>query len=297
MKGSIHMNNQNRPSTPTAIFSPAVIKKKIGETVGRVLMLISTLVILYPLGLIFIGALKDKRGAAQMNYHLPDKFMLFENIREVMKSGNVLIGFLNSVLIAVLMTVLTILCAGLAAFIIQRRKSIVTKIVYSIFMLGIIVPANVIGQFRLVRLLQLYGTKFNVILLETAGLLPVIIFLFVGYFKSIPRDIDESAYLEGCNVLTFYVRIIFPLVAPIISTCIVISFMTSWNDFITPLYFLTNSKGYTLPLSVFYFIGQYSTDWNLVFTDVLLISFPVIVVYIWLQKYIISGLTKGAVKG
>jgi raffinose/stachyose/melibiose transport system permease protein len=259
-------------------------------------MFLSSLIILYPLGLIFVGALKDKRGAAQMTYTLPDKLHLFDNIRTVLESGNVAVGFQNSVVVGAAMTALTIVCAGLAAFVIQRRKSAVTKLVFSVFVLGIIVPPNVIGQFRLVRAIGMYGSLAGVILLETAGMLPVIVFLFVGYFKSIPRDIDESAVLDGCPALVFYWKVMMPLAAPIMSTCVVIAFMTSWNNFITPLYFLTNSDGYTLPLSVFYFVGQYSTDWNLVFTDVFLISLPVLAVYLFLQRYIISGLTKGAVK-
>lgn len=260
-------------------------------------MLLSSLVIVYPLGLIVMGALKDKRGAAQMTYRLPDRVHLVANVREVLASGNVPVGFKNSVVVAAAVVVLTILCAGLAAFVIQRRASRITRLVLGAFLLGIIVPANVIGQFRLLRLLGMYGSLIGVILIETAGLLPVVVLLFVGYFKSIPREIDESAYLDGCPGVVFYARVIIPLAAPIMSTCFVISFMTSWNDFLTPLYFLTNARGYTLPLSVFYFVGQYSTDWNLVFTDVFIVSLPVLIVYLFLQRYIISGLTQGAVKG
>ena len=119
----------------------------------------------------------------------------------------------------------------------------------------------------------------------------------IGYYKSIPREIDESAMLDGCGCIRMFAAVIFPLLKPITVTLFIITFMAIWNDFGTTIYFLNSSSNFTLTLTVYNFFGVHSADWNLVFANVIAVSAPVVLVYFLAQKQIISGMTAGAVKG
>ena len=127
--------------------------------------------------------------------------------------------------------------------------------------------------------------------------MPFTAMLFSSFIVTIPRELDEAALLEGCQGYSLFFRIIFPLLKPVIATASVLNFMWVWNDFQYPLYLLNSSSKWTLPLSVYSFFGTFNRDWNLVCADMVLVSLPVIIVYIFAQKYIISGMTAGAVKG
>lgn len=123
------------------------------------------------------------------------------------------------------------------------------------------------------------------------------VFLYMGYYKSIPREIDESAMLDGCGCIRMFAAVIFPLLKPITVTLFIITFMAIWNDFGTTIYFLNSSSNFTLTLTVYNFFGVHSADWNLVFANVIAVSAPVVLVYFLAQKQIISGMTAGEVKG
>ena len=130
-----------------------------------------------------------------------------------------------------------------------------------------------------------------------AANIPMGVFLYMGYYKSIPREIDESAMLDGCGCIRMFAAVIFPLLKPITVTLFIITFMAIWNDFGTTIYFLNSSSNFTLTLTVYNFFGVHSADWNLVFANVIAVSAPVVLVYFLAQKQIISGMTAGAVKG
>ena len=115
--------------------------------------------------------------------------------------------------------------------------------------------------------------------------------------RAFPRDIDEAAILDGCGSLTLFFRVVFPLLKPMTVTLFILTFMNIWNDFGTTIYFLNTSENYTLPLTIYNFFSTHSSDWNLVFTDVVIVSLPVVLLYFCAQKQIMSGMTSGAVKG
>jgi raffinose/stachyose/melibiose transport system permease protein len=267
------------------------------RTAVQVLRFASSLIILYPLSIVILGALKDKAGAARMSFALPERMMLIQNLQTVFENANVGTGFRSSIIIAAGAVTGTLLVAGVAAFVLQRRSTRLSSLLFSLFLLGMIIPGNIIANFRIMLALNLYGTLLAPILLLITGMIPVNLFLFHGYFKSLPRELDEAAYMEGCPVLVFYGRVMLPLAAPMAATSAIIVFLTAWNAFVMPLYFLTNPDLYTLPLSIYYFVGEYTSDWNLVFTDILVVAAPIVLVFLLLQRYIISGLTGAAVKG
>jgi len=137
----------------------------------------------------------------------------------------------------------------------------------------------------------------GIILLYTAMQLPFMTFLIHGFVAKIPVELDEAAVLDGCNSISLFIRVIFPMLKPAIATASVLTFLNTWNEFVSPLYFLNSTQKWPMTLSVYNFFGMYFKDWNLVCADILLTSIPVLAVYLLGQKYIVSGMTAGAVKG
>ena len=138
----------------------------------------------------------------------------------------------------------------------------------------------------------------GVVLVQTSGHLAFCTLLYVGFLKGITREIDESARIEGCGTVRLFYTIVFPLMKPMTSTLVIFVAMGVWNNFMTPLYLLNDPRLYTISLSLYYFIGEAgNSSWNLIYADIVIVSLPVIILYLLMQKHIISGLTAGAVKG
>ncbi|MBZ0295266.1 MAG: carbohydrate ABC transporter permease, partial [Anaerolineae bacterium] len=140
-------------------------------------------------------------------------------------------------------------------------------------------------------------TKVGIIILYTTTQIPFSIFLIYGFIDSVPRELDEAAIIDGCGPLQLFFRIILPLLTPVLVTAGILNFLGVWNDFLLPLYFLNNSAHWPMTLAVYNFFGQYQADWNLVSADILLTILPVIAIYLVGQRFILSGLSSGAVKG
>lgn len=140
-------------------------------------------------------------------------------------------------------------------------------------------------------------TVIVTILVYGAMYLPFSSMVFGSFIKGLPRELDEAAVMDGCQGTKLYVQIIMPLLKPVIATTAVLNFMWIWNDLQTPLYLLNSSDKWTMPLSVYNFYGQFNQSWNLVCADMVLVFIPVVLLYIFAQKYVVFGMTAGAVKG
>ena len=163
--------------------------------------------------------------------------------------------------------------------------------------LGITLPVNYVALMKVMQFLHINNTKLGIILLYTAMQLPFSVFLIHGFIARIPLDLDEAAIIDGCGSVRLFFSVILPLLKPVLATVFVLTFLNTWNEFVSPLYFLGSSEKWPMTLSVYNFFGMYFMDWNLICADILLTSLPVIVVYLLGQRYIVSGMTAGAVKG
>lgn len=206
-------------------------------------------------------------------------------------------AFRNSLLITVGAVLITNLGASMAAFVMARRRSLSTRIAYRFFLVGLIAPINYIPTIRVMQALHIMNTFQGVILLYAALMMPFTIFLYHGFVNSVPRELDEAAILDGCSGFQLYSRIQLPLMKPVITTAVLINTMNSWNDFILPLYMLNNSARYPMTLAVYNFYGTYVASWNLVCAAIVLTVLPILLIYAIGQKYIVAGMTSGAVKG
>ncbi len=260
------------------------------------LLLLASLLILLPVLIMIFGSFKTSAEVLVFSLKLPEKWM-FSNYVRVFEEGGLARAFWNSVLITGISSIINIVASSAASFILARRETKLANTLYMYFFMGLIAPMSTITTIRIVQALGFYGSITSVILIYASLNTAFSVFLYSGFIKTIPKALDEVAFLEGANVLGVFFRIVTPLILPVNATVAIMVFMSVWNDITIPLYFLTDSSTWTMPLSIYNFYGKYSREWNLIFANLVLTSLPVFILYLFGQKYIVSGLTAGAVKG
>src|SRR6187431_256201 len=176
----------------------------------------------------------------------------------------------------------------------QRRADRTASVVSSIMLAGLIIPPSVVPTIFLLQWLGIYKTLLGMIMIEVAFTLPFAILILRAFMASIPREIDEAAIMDGASPMRVFFSIILPLLQPAIITVIVTSSVGIYNDFVGPLYFLPGSENVTAQLTLFSFISQFTSRWNLLFADVVVITIPPLIMFIFFQKQLISGLTAKA---
>lgn len=273
------------------------IKKKITSILTNVLAWMFSAVCLIPLLLILFNSMKDKKAAALMNLSLPTWPIPWDNYLVVIEKGKLAMSFLNSLIYSAGSVILCVFFASLAAYVFSRNQTKINNFLYMFLVMGITLPINYVALTKVLMTLQLNNTRIGIILLYTAMQLPFMTFLIHGFVAKVPIELDEAAIIDGCGSIKLFFFIVFPLLKPAVATSVVLTFLNTWNEFTSPLYFLNSTQKWPMTLSVYNFFGMYFKDWNLVCADILLTSLPVIIVYLLGQKYIVAGMTTGAVKG
>ncbi len=271
-------------------------KVKASKILFEVLMVMVSLVYVIPAWLVLINSFKPSKEAFRLGLNLPETKWCFENYAIVFIEGNILRALFNGVFVASITVFVSCIISSMAAFVISRRNTGVTNAAYGFFIGGIIIPSSIVPVYLLFKTLRLTNTYTGMILLFISLTIPLSILLYSGFIKSVPRELDEAAIIDGCGSLRLFFKIVFPLLKPVTATAAIFHFIGIWNDIINQLFFSQSGK-WMLPLSVYKFYGTYTYDWNLVFADIIITMFPLITIYLLAQKYIISGLTMGAVKG
>ena len=274
----------------------AKTKKIMSSGILTLLMAVISLVIIIPLLVMILGSFKNPTEAQLFNLHLPTEWH-FENYSYVIQKGGIGLAFINSVIITVVVTVFVLISGSLCAFVVSRKNTRYTNFVYNLFLLGMICPIQIVTTFGVLKSLNLVGTFLGVMAVESALQLPWTIFTLSGFIKNVPRDLDEAAFIDGASPARMFFTIIMPLMKPILATALVTTAMYAWNEFMIPMYFFNSSSKWTMPLTVYNFFGQYASNWNYVFADLVLTALPIAILYLCCQKYVISGQTAGAVKG
>ena len=261
--------------------------------------LFTTILFGIPFLFVILNACKNKTEASWMLLTLPSEFALWANLKEVFSfnDGIVARGFLNSIFLTIVSLVIILPIVAAAGFFIQRRSDNIAKIANSFLLFGLIAPMALVPTIKLMKSINLMNTLLGLILIEVALAIPLATILFRAYIVNIPTEIDDAAVVDGCSPLRLFLQIILPLLKPIIATVSIVFSASIYNDFVNPIYFLSGIKSATVQVSIYYFRGKLMTDWNLVFTDVLVITIPPLLAFIFLNKQIISGMTIGSVKG
>ncbi|ADQ07903.1 binding-protein-dependent transport systems inner membrane component [Caldicellulosiruptor hydrothermalis 108] len=245
-----------------------------------------------------INSLKSRTEAAELSISLPKKLHFLQNYKEVLTTENyiVLRAFLNSSIITVVSVLILIFVASMTGYILQRRKEEISSIVNSLILMGLMIPPSVVPTIWILKTLGLYKTLTGMILIEVALSYPFSTLLYTNFMNTIPREIDESAIIDGCGAIQMFWKIIFPLLKPVTVTVTILNAVHIFNDFVNPLYFLPGARNATVQLTLYNFVSRYSTSWNLVFADAVLISIPPLIFFIFFNKKIVAGMTAGAIK-
>ena len=262
-------------------------------------LVIISIVFVVPFVFILLTAAKTRQEAALFEFRWPSKFQLLENIRDVMVYGDnrMLLALWNSTLLTVGSVTLIVLFSALVAFVMQRRGDRMASVVSSVMLAGLIIPPAVVPTIFLLQWIGLYKTLLGLIMVEVAYTMPFAILIFRAFMASIPRELDEAAIMDGASPLRVFFSIILPLLQPAIVTVVVTSSVAIFNDFVGPLYFLPGSQNVTAPLTLFSFISQFSSQWNLLFADVIVVTLLPLIIFIFFQRQLVSGMTGGAIKG
>ncbi|MDB5082848.1 MAG: transporter permease [Chloroflexi bacterium] len=267
--------------------------KALGFNLAALLL---SVVAFIPVYIVIVNSLKTKAEASVMGIGLPTT-LHFENFATVIEKGKLGQSFFNSMLYSVGSTAIGTILAAMAAFVLSRNRTRLNRFLYFFIIMGIALPTNYVTLTQVMQITQLINTQLGIIILHASGQIPFGIFLIYGFVQTVPRELDEAAIVDGCGPWRLFFVVIMPLLMPVMITLSVLSFLGAWSDFIAPLYFLNNSDYWPMTLAVYNFFGQFQSDWSLVSADILLTILPVLIVYLLAQRFILSGLTSGAVKG
>lgn len=261
-------------------------------------MLIVAAIVVVPLLTTALGGFKTLSDLRGDPFGLPANWQ-WSNYGDILFSQRYWLQMGNSLLIAVLTVVLTLLVASMAAFTFAHVKFFGSGFLLNYFLLGLMFPAAtaILPLFIRIRDLGLLDTYWGVVLPQVAFGLGMSILLFRNYFRNLPSELFDAAFVDGCGYLRFFWYVSLPLSRPIVATVGIISFVGSWNSYILPLIMLNSESKYPWPLGIMVYKGEFATDWQLVLAFITLTILPTIIAFFLAQRHIIAGLTAGAVKG
>jgi raffinose/stachyose/melibiose transport system permease protein len=257
------------------------------------------LVFLVPFAFIILTAAKDAQGAALLEFSWPGNWQLVQNFTEVLQTRDyiMIVALINSTILTVVSVAVMVVLAAMVAFVLQRRRSRWNAAINALMLAGLIIPPAVVPTIWVLQKIGMFKTMHGLILVEIAFGLAFCVLLFQAFIHSIPRELDEAALMDGATPLRLFFRIIFPLLKPVIVTVTIVQSVFIWNDFVNPLYFLPGDENATIQLTLFNFQSQYETSYNLLFMNMLLITIPPLVLFLFFQRQIVEGMTSGSVKG
>ena len=270
--------------------------RKLPGTIATYVVVFVLFVI--PYIFIFLQAGKDAKDASLLQFSLPQNPQYLDNLVAVLTAnqGDTILAFINSTVLTVVAVTVKVLLSAMVAYIWQRRPGRILGPTIQLFVLaGLVIPPAVVPTIWVLQSLGLFKTLQGLILIHITFGMAFCILLFRAFIGSIPRELDEAAIVDGAGPMKLFWTIVFPLLKPVIITVTVVQSVSVFNDFTNALYFL---PGYpTVQLQLFQYQSQFISDYNLLFMNVLLITVPPLIMYIFFNKQMVAGMTSGAVKG
>lgn len=274
-------------------------KRILGKVIMLAVLTIAAVFYIYPVFLMFLDSLKPFGEVIATPVSLPRE-PTFENYRYVADKISYwkLLG--NNVLITAIGIVGIVFFSSIAAYICDRRRDKYTGFVYTLLITPMLIPFQtiMITLLKAMNIIHLNNSRVGLGIQYWGFGIPMATFIFYNFMKTIPRELDESAHIDGASTWRTYISVIFPLLKSVTVTVVVLDVMWIWNDFLLPLLMVnSNTKTRTLVLAAYTFVGQMNTQWQYAMTGMVMAVFPSIIVFIFLQKYIVEGVVAGAVKG
>lgn len=262
-------------------------------------LVLATVIFLIPFALILLTAAKGQVEAAALDFAWPSEWRIVQNFTEVVEARDYVLlrAYINSTILTVASVALIVVFAAMAGFVLQRRSGKVGAVANFLVLSGLIIPPAIVPTIWLLQALGLFKTMPGLTLVEVAFGVPYAVLLYRAFVAAIPRELDEAALIDGCTGFTLFFRVIFPLLRPVTITVVLTASVAVFNDFVNPLYFLPGDDNATVQTTLYSFQSQYSTQWNLLFMDIVLIAIPPLLAFVFFNRKIVAGMTAGALKG
>ncbi|WP_314586381.1 carbohydrate ABC transporter permease [Paenibacillus terrigena] len=271
---------------------------RIGLAITEIIMLLVAILFLVPFYFLFVNSVKSFGDLLTNAASLP-KSIEWGNYARAFEITNFPSAFLNSFVITIVSNVLLVLVSAMAAYRMVRQNTAFNRILFVIFVAAMVVPFQSI-MIPLVKVTSTVGLMNSIPGLIVCYLgfgVPMSVFLLHGFVKSIPLEIEEAATVDGTNAYGVFFRIVLPLMKPMLVTVFILNALWIWNDYLLPSLILQSPELRTIPIATFAFFGQYTKQWDLALPALVMGVLPIIVFFLMMQKYIIEGITQGAVKG
>lgn len=266
---------------------------------GLLALAVATVVFILPFLFIFLMAVKTKQEAALLLFTWPEQWQLWQNLVDVVKTRNymLLLAYFNSTVITAGAVALLVIFGAMVGYVLQRRPSGSNRLIYACVLIGLMVPPAVVPTIWVLQGLNLFKTIHGMILIQVAYGLAFSVLLYRSFISTIPRDLDEAAVIDGAKPWQVFFKVILPLLKPVTVTLVVVQSIAIFNDFTNPLYYLPGKDNVTVQLTLFNFQSQFQSQFNLLFMNILLVTIPPLLVFVFFNRQIVAGMTAGAVKG
>jgi raffinose/stachyose/melibiose transport system permease protein len=270
-----------------------------GLILGSVSLVVSFFIFVVPFLFVIAMAGQSAEESYNLNFKWPEQPMYWENFQAVLVEEDYMLvrSFINSTMLTLFSVTILIVLAAFAAWVIERRPGRMSKIANALILSGLMIPPSVMPTIFLLQGIGIYGTFPSMVLIEVAYTTAFTMMAFRAYIRTIPKEIDEAAIIDGAGPIALFWKIAMPLMKPVVVTTIILNSVFVFNDFVNPIYFMNGPGNETIQLTLFNFQSQYRSRFNLLFMDVLVITIPMVLLFAFFNKRIISGMTAGSVKG
>ncbi|GAB3609659.1 carbohydrate ABC transporter permease [Humibacter ginsengiterrae] len=278
-------------------MTTASVRRRRFPLQPTIAVLVAALLLGIPFTVVVLPAGKDQAQALNPNLSLPTHWQLLQNLGTVLDEGRMIPAFFGSLLIMVPSVVLVLALGAMASWVLARRKSRLAALFYALAISGIVLPPAVVTIVLLLRQLGLAGTAIGMICVYTGMYLSTVVFFVTGFIRTIPPELEEAARMDGASPFVVFARVILPLLTPTLATATILICLYIWNDVFYAL-FVVGGRLDTLPLNLYQVAssGLYLQNWHLIFAYIILMSLPLLITFVALQRKIIAGITSGAVK-
>lgn len=267
-----------------------------------IIIAVLTLYSLFSIFPIMMGLLNSLKTDGEMlnNIMALPKKIQYMNYVDAFNKINFLKSLFNTFVVATVGVLGMVIFGSMAGYKLARNKSRLSKVLFGLFIMSMLIPFHsiMITLTRIAKNINVQGSTVGLGLIYIGLGVPMAVFLYNGFVKSIPYELEEAAIIDGCGEFKVFFLVVLPLLKPITATVVILNLLWIWNDFLLPLLMITDSDNYTLLLSINMLFGQYNNnDWTAILASLILSMLPVIIVYLILQKYIVKGISEGALKG
>jgi len=287
----------NRAVRTQTNHSQVRMKSRIGSWLAFIFLLATAAITLLPIYMALLNSVKTQGEMLTNILALPTSLEL-GNYADAFRKTNYLRSLWNTIVVVIVGLTGIVLFSSMAGYKLSRTPGKLSGLLFGLFVMSTLIPFHsiMITLVRISKELKLQGSAVGLGMLYIGLGVAVAIFLYHGFVKSVPRELDEAAVIDGCGEFRLFYMIIMPLLLPISATIVILNTLWMWNDFLLPLLILTDYRSYTLLLSTNMLFGEYNNDWSAILASLVLAMLPVILLYLALQNYILHGIAEGAIK-